>query len=272
MQKYRICSLYSGSRGNSVYIGNKDGGFLIDAGKNAKALCRALFDAGIPEDNIKAIFITHEHGDHISALPVFLKKHKIPVHITAPSAPKLAANVPNELATELLHVHPPLFCEQVGDFRIKSFVTPHDSKMSVGYRIELADGEQSTFIGYATDVGHVTDGIKDALRGCESVVIESNHDVEMLLSGPYPYDLKCRIKSNTGHLSNECCANLCAELAACGTKNFLLAHLSEQNNMPEIALCEFTSTLGNDKVNVKAAAPDRVTELISTEEKEKLLC
>ena len=104
------------------------------------------------------------------------------------------------------------------------------------------------------------------------MVVESNHDVEMLLTGPYPYDLKLRIKSDNGHLSNECCAELCAYLHEHGTKNFLLAHLSEHNNMPEIALCEFTSTLGSDVVNVKAAAPDRVTELINAEAKEDSPC
>lgn len=255
-----------------MYIGNENGGFLIDAGKNAKALCRALADASIPEDNIKAIFITHEHGDHISALPVFLKKHRIPVHITAPSASKLLSALSCD-AGECVCVHPPLFCERIGDFCIRSFQTPHDSKMSVGYRIELDRGDgESVFIGYATDVGHVTDSVREGLLGCESVVIESNHDVEMLLSGPYPYDLKLRIKSDNGHLSNECCSELCAYLSEHGTKNFLLAHLSEQNNMPEIALCEFTSALGSDAVNVKAASPDRVTELINTEIEEESLC
>ena len=271
MQLYRICSLYSGSSGNSVYVGNENGGFLIDAGKNARALCRALADAKISEDSIKAIFITHEHGDHISALPVFLKKHRIPVHITTASAPKLIAQLSDDLL-ECVCVHPPLFSERVGDFSVKSFPTPHDSRMSVGYHIDLDLGGENHSIGYATDVGHVTENVRLGLLGCESVVVESNHDVEMLLSGPYPYDLKHRIMSDFGHLSNGSCAELCSFLAEHGTKNFLLAHLSEQNNMPEIALCEFVGAVGSDCVNVKAAAPDEITELIDAREGAENLC
>lgn len=261
MNKYSITSLYSGSKGNCVIIESENAKILIDAGKSARALTAALSDIGVSIDEIDAIFITHEHADHVSALEVLLKKHRIPVHIVGISASRLRFATP-ELYDDILCVHPPVFSVSVGNMTLKSFPTPHDSAFSVGYTIEIGNGGGVTKIGYATDIGYITDEIRSALCACESVVLESNHDVDMLMNGPYPYDLKLRIRSNRGHLSNRDCAFFASELCLSGTKNILLAHLSEENNDPDIAYDEVFSAIGDMSVNLKVAEQNRTVKFV----------
>ena len=249
----RIVSLYSGSGGNSAFVRVGDHAILIDAGKSARALCRALTDIGESIENISAIFITHEHTDHVSALEVIAKKHAIPIHITEQSAERFDERcTPNCFSR--LFVHGIDFCEKVGDMTVRSFRTPHDSRMSVGYRIEFFDGERQRAIGYATDIGYITDDIRNNLTGCEAVVLESNHDVDMLMSGPYPRDLKLRVASRRGHLSNCECAEFALELAKSGTKAFLLAHLSKENNEPCLALDEVRGAVAEFGATVLTAS------------------
>lgn len=257
MAKYSITSLYSGSKGNSVLIESESARILIDAGKSARALCSALNGIGKSIDDIDAIFITHEHTDHVSALEVLLKKHQIPVHIVGASARKLLMRGLHSYES-LICLHPPVFTVEVGDIRVTSFPTPHDSEFSVGYRIEIGE----SIIGYATDIGYITEEIREALSGCESIVIEANHDVDMLMNGPYPYDLKIRIRSKRGHLSNKECALLASELCFIGTKNILLAHLSEENNDPSLAYDEIWSAIGDENVNLKIASQYEPVRLV----------
>ena len=257
---YRIVSLYSGSSGNAFLIATPTTRILIDAGKNQRALVRALGEVGVSIDDINAIFITHDHHDHTGALPVLLKHHALPVHVVKASAQVIASEL-DERGQACLCTHPPLYCESVGDMTVRSFITPHDSEFSVGYRIEIGQGEEAVHVGYATDLGYVTEDVRAALLGCESVVLESNHDVDMLLTGPYPYHLKQRILSRYGHLSNEGCATLCAELAEHGLKHLMLAHLSEQNNLPDMAYNETLMALGGADVCLSIAAPDCVVEM-----------
>ena len=259
-KEYRIVSLYSGSGGNSTFIRVGGDAILIDAGKSARALCRALTDIGEDIENIKAIFITHEHTDHVSALEVIAKKHALPIHITSVSAERF-----DERSTPCcllrMMTHGVEFCEQVGELQVRSFRTPHDSRMSVGYRIEFFDGEQNRAVGFATDIGYISDEIRENLRGCEAVVLESNHDLDMLMTGPYPRDLKLRVASKRGHLSNRECADFAIELAESGTRGILLAHLSKENNEPTLALEESERALGGLGVCVRVADPDLPVEL-----------
>ena len=257
MTGYSITALYSGSKGNSVLIESENAKILIDAGKSARALCTALDGVGTSIDEIDAIFITHEHRDHVSALETLLKHHKIPVHIVGASARKLLLKGLS-VYNELLCLHTPVFSVEIGDMIIKSFPAPHDSEFSVGYTIKI--GEKT--IGYATDIGYITSEIKNSLVGCESVVLECNHDEEKLMNGPYPYDLKLRIRSNKGHLSNADCANLASDLCFVGTKNILLAHLSEENNDPALAFDEVWSAIADDSVNLKVAKQHEAVRLV----------
>ena len=259
MSEIRILSLYSGSTGNSFLISTPQGAILIDAGKSAKRLCVALAKAGVDARDIRAIFITHEHHDHVSALPVFLKKYPIPVHIQRTSAYKLA-NDP--AVAPCLCLHAPIFVELVEGIRVRSFPTPHDSMGSVGFRIELEQTNGTFFrIGYATDIGYVTKEIEEALTGCDAVILESNHDPEMLKNGPYPYDLKRRIASNRGHLSNPDSAELAARLCSAGTRGLMLAHLSRENNEPALAFDACFSAVSDERVRIAVADPDEITEL-----------
>lgn len=257
MKSYSITSLYSGSKGNSVLIESENARILIDAGKSARALSTSLSELGLTVDDIDCIFITHEHRDHVSALEILLKHHKIPVHIVGASARKLLLKGLS-VYKELICIHPPVFSVEVGDMIVSSFPTPHDSEYSVGYTVKIGDKT----IGYATDIGYVTKEIKDALTGCESVVLECNHDEEMLMNGPYSYDLKLRIRSNGGHLSNSACAEFAGELCLVGTKNILLAHLSEENNDPDLAYDEVWSAIADESVNLKVAMQNEAVKLL----------
>ncbi len=259
MTGIRLISLYSGSEGNAFLVKAPTGTILIDAGKSAKRLCMALSAAGVSPDEIGAVLITHEHTDHISALPVFLKKHPVPVHLPAPCAEKLereAALIP------CLRPHPPIYTAEICGMQVTAFPTPHDSRGASGYHIEIPAGDGTTLsFGYATDIGYVSANVESGLLGCSAVVLESNHDPEMLENGPYPYDLKLRIASRRGHLSNPDSATFATRLCAMGTKKLMLAHLSRENNRADLAYDECFSAVGDDRVDIYIARPDEITEM-----------
>ncbi len=262
MSNYKICNLYSGSGGNSTFISACGKNILIDAGKSAKNLCRALSDIGVSPEEIDAIFITHEHSDHVAAIRTLSHKFHIPIHILLSSAEKYRGLCDGQLC-ECLHMHrEPSFSVALGSLTIEAFPTPHDARGSVGYKISFDDDGRKISFAYATDMGTVTDVVKEKLLGCESVIVESNHDLKMLLMGPYPPELKERIHSQYGHLSNTECAELVSLLCKNGAKNILLAHLSEENNTPELAFCEVLSRIEDKSVQLLVASPDRPTWLV----------
>ncbi len=261
MLPYRLYSLYSGSTGNAMLLTTDHARILIDAGKNAKTLCRALETVAVLPSELDAILITHDHRDHTAALPVFLKRYPVPVHAVEASAQVMAMDM-DDAARRCLCRHTPLFSVSIGNVHASSFITPHDSRFSVGYRIRIEADDGIHEIGYATDIGYVTSDVREGLLGCESVVLESNHDREMLLTGPYPRQLKERIFSRYGHLANDDSAAFAAELAENGLQNLMLAHLSEQNNDPRTAYDEAVMALGGEtRVCISVAAPDHVVEL-----------
>ncbi len=251
----RIYTLYSSSKGNCTYMSDGHTDILIDAGKSYKQLCRSLSSLGKSIDDIRAIFITHEHTDHIKSLDMICKHTDIPIHITSTCASSGRFD-----GMENVVVHNTRYCEDVGSIHIQSFPTPHDSYGSVGYTVAL-DGVK---VGLATDIGHMTGAIFDSLASCSALILESNHDVDMLKHGPYPYNIKQRILSDRGHLSNDMCAETIPFLAAKGVKSILLAHLSEENNTPELALYTARSALeknGIDGVYIGVASSSEPTEL-----------
>ena len=226
----RFVTLYSGSSGNSVYVGGRDEGILVDVGVSCKKTMTALCESGIELNSVKAIFVTHEHSDHICGLPVFLSKHKVPVYASCEVANYLADSGKLPAGTQLVCIDQSPIC--VAGMMLESFDTPHDSIHSLGFRIHTSDDRK---IAIATDLGHLPDRIMKILYGCDLVMIESNYDPEMLEYGPYPFVLKRRIFGRNGHLSNNECAAALPSLIAAGTTRLVLAHLSKENNTPEIA-------------------------------------
>ncbi len=222
----RLCPLFSGSTGNSYYIGSRSAGLLIDAGRSARQLDTMLKLCGIDPLALQGILVTHEHTDHISGLRVFAKKYRLPVFA---SAGTLAALGDSLCEVETRPVQEALL---LAGMTVTPFSTSHDCAQPLGYRIRTEDRRT---LGFATDLGYLSDTVRESLLGVDFVVIESNHDPEMLRTGPYPYPLKQRILSDRGHLSNEACAGFLPELAKSGTKRFLLAHLSRENNSPSLA-------------------------------------
>ena len=223
-------TLFSGSGGNCTLVRTEKTAVLVDAGKNCKAVVSALAFLGLSLSDLSAVFVTHEHRDHISALDVMLRRQPLPVHVTAPSAPELCRG---RSAAEHAVIHAGLLYEaQVGDLTVQSFPLPHDSAGHVGYVFASRDGDRA---GVATDMGYATMDAYHHLRRCRTVVLEANHDLDMLRTGPYPFSLKQRILSRGGHLSNTESAQLCCGLADWNTERIILAHLSRENNTPERA-------------------------------------
>lgn len=225
----RAYMLFSSSKGNCAYVKYGSDEILIDAGVSARRICRALEELGTSIKNIRAIFITHEHSDHVGGLEIISKYYGIPVYIPLESAKYIASTRPG--TRDYIHINDIEKDICLSEMKLTSFPTPHDSRSSVGFVIKTGTAS----IGYATDIGHLSREIAESLMGCDHVVIESNHDVMMLKNGDYPYQLKQRILSRRGHLSNDACAEFIPFLAGCGAKSIILAHLSENNNHPAIA-------------------------------------
>ncbi len=241
--------LFSGSGGNSTYINCDGEEFLIDAGVSCKAISTALEQIGTSLTNIRGIFVTHEHIDHIKGLEIISKRFEIPVYMNTNSAKYVYCTDGNEHLRLALKILDPTESISFENAKFEVFKTPHDSWGSVCYRVNDTCGDS---FGLATDIGYVTKGIAAALLGCRQVVIESNHDVDMLKGGPYPISLQNRILSRTGHLSNEDCARFLPYLAESGTQKIFLAHLSNENNHPALALeCAKNALKGYEGVEVE---------------------
>lgn len=224
----RFCPLFSSSSGNCIYIGSGCTDILIDAGVSLRKIETSLNLIGKDAKNIKAIFITHEHNDHIAGLQRFVKKYEIPLYMSEGTAKALLnsgnfddANI-NVIKDNVV----------IGDITVSRFKTSHDCEDSSGYRINVSEGRD---FAVCTDTGIITDEIRCSISGCELVMLESNHDINMLNHGPYTALLKSRILSDKGHISNTVCAEEVAKLVSGGTTRIILGHLSPQNNTPEIA-------------------------------------
>ena len=233
----RFCTLCSSSGGNATYIGTASHGILIDAGTNCKQLKLAMQRVGLDPAAVKAIFVTHEHADHTGALRVFASRQKIPVYATGGTLSGLlgAGVADGSFYTEkMLRTG-----VDVEDIHVSFFHTSHDAKESCGFRVELPDRT----VGVATDTGVMTGELFDGLRGCDLVLLESNYDEDMLAYGPYPPQLKARIRSEIGHLSNDACADALCDLLDLNVRRFVLGHLSRENNTPARAFACADSAL-----------------------------
>ena len=246
---FEVYTLFSSSKGNSVYIRAGRTRLLIDIGRSRKAINDALVSVGSCLDEIDAIFITHAHSDHTVGLAAIAAKQWTPIYATVQTAQQLFCKCPEERLT----VHEERFSVDIGDVTVHSFVTPHDSHGSVGYVI---DYKGSYRFGLCTDTGCISREMVDELMHCDGVLIEANYDEDMLQKGPYPYYLKQRIAANTGHMSNRKAADLCCILARAGVKKIMLGHISPENNLPELALktcCKGLLEKGYDDMDITVA-------------------
>ena len=236
-------SIISGSSGNCTYISDGKTKLLIDCGLSGKRLCEALAAMHIPVSDIDAVLVTHEHSDHTKGLGVIARKYKIPVYATNGTHRNMSVG---EIDFSQRYAVTPFSDFFINSIGVRPFAIPHDAAEPVGYSFYIDNKKYSI----ATDMGFLSDDIKKQLLGSHSIILESNHDVEMLKLGPYPYPLKRRILSDIGHLSNEVAAQTAVELAKNGTKHIMLGHLSKENNRPEIAMLESFNALTNSGANV----------------------
>ena len=221
-------TLASSSSGNAALVRSGDTSILVDAGISARRIAQSLALLDLSPDDLDAVLITHAHGDHVGGIATLVKKYAVPVYAsrgTARFLPQAAAVLRPFDAGDS-------FC--VGSLEIRSFRTSHDALDSVDYRIDAPEGS----LGFLTDTGYVTEDAAETLCGVDALVLEANHDVGMLENGPYPYHLKRRILGDCGHLSNAVAAEFALYCAQHGTRDILLAHLSDENNTPTAA--EFT--------------------------------
>ncbi len=237
-------TLFSGSSGNCIYIKKGNTEILVDAGGSMRAIEGALQKVSSSLSRIKGIFVTHEHSDHTKGLGMIAKHHAIPIFCQNEVAKEIFLSHLNhgrheEAAALARFIRTVKTGEEYewGEVLITPFKTPHDSMDSQGFIL----GERE--LGIATDLGHVSEEVSTYLSGCKNVILESNHDTEMLYNGPYPPYLKERVASDQGHLNNTACASFAARLLEKGCENFTLFHLSQDNNTPEKALSEALAAL-----------------------------
>src|ERR1700722_20085712 len=238
-----VSMLASGSRGNSAVVASACTKILVDAGISCRETCKRLKTLGEDPHDLSAILITHEHSDHVYGLATLAKTLRIPVFMTGAthSAWARAMRTVNGEGPKLEK------CErfesghgfQVGDIEVKPFTIPHDAADPVGFTFRV----EGTKVSIATDLGYLPVNVRDHLRGSDVLIMESNHDVEMLRGGPYPWTVKQRVASNVGHLSNLKLADFFTGDYDNSAAFVVLAHLSEQNNHPEIARREAEKAL-----------------------------
>lgn len=249
----KVSVLSSGSKGNTTYIESDKAKILIDIGNTSKYVKEKLEEFGVEPEELDAILITHTHVDHIKGLKVFEKKYHVPVYITDKMYKSL----------DFLDSYIPLSDEfDIKDIHITAIKTSHDVEDSRGYIIS----NNNKSIVYITDTGYINNKYFNILSNRNLYIMESNHDVEMLTNGKYPFQLRQRILSDKGHLSNYDSAKYLSSFIGDNTKYILLAHLSEENNTEELAYETLISRLNNDNKhvdNIIILKQDKETELIS---------
>ena len=223
----RVCILGSGSKGNSTVVATETTRVMVDAGFNRRETYARLAKVGERTDGFDAILISHEHSDHVTGLRLLAIDWKVPIYITRPTHSAMTWD--RKISAFELFTPGEKFT--VGDIEVTPFSIPHDATDPVAFTLE----SQGIKIGVITDLGYVHEVVKQRVKGCHCLIFESNHDLEMLKVGPYPWAIKQRVMSRHGHLSNNATADFLTEDFDGAAQVLVLAHLSETNNHPEIA-------------------------------------
>ncbi|MBN1269208.1 MAG: MBL fold metallo-hydrolase [Kiritimatiellae bacterium] len=254
----RLCILASGSSGNCTYIGSSGSSLLIDAGLSGKETERRLGEIGVVPAGLRAICVSHEHGDHVMGLRVLHRRHGIPLYANAGTIEAVGRDpLFRELPWQVFTTGSPF---QVGDLQIEPFSVAHDAYDPVGFIVSAG----AVRVGIVTDMGVATTLVRQRLRNCHALVIEANHDLTMLDAAERPASLKQRIRGRQGHLSNDDAAAVVAEVAGPHLQQVFLAHLSADCNRVDVALRTVRRILdkaGHGHVRVSCAFPDRVSEV-----------
>ena len=228
MNAFKVTMLASGSKGNSALISTGKQNFLVDMGISCKMLTSRLKEVGFCVEDLDGIFLTHEHTDHVKGLATFTKKYTVPIYSSELTWRAILSKEPKIERRNCLIIGGALRC---GEVEVNSFEIPHDAIDPHGY-VFKCNGSKCAYI---TDTGFVTPVVRQAAEDADTIILEANHDVEMLKNGIYPPHLKQRILSTRGHLSNESAGWLLANLPRL-PENIILAHLSQENNLPRLAL------------------------------------
>ncbi len=252
----QIIMLASGSKGNATLISTSRQRFLVDIGISCRALTSKMKEVGITPEELDGVFLTHEHIDHVRGLATFLKRYNIPVYSSSETWRALLAKDNKIVRQRCRIIEGSLLC---GDMRVDSFSIPHDAADPHGYVFtSQASNARCT---YLTDAGFITDTIREAVAGSNALILEANHDIEMLKNGPYPQSLKQRILSTRGHLSNDTAGIFLAQMQRL-PEHVVLAHLSEHNNLPGLARDTVKNILDDKKrlqeTELFVAAQDKV--------------
>lgn len=265
-----LCPLFSGSSGNSIFLSCGGVRLLVDAGMSAAREEAALREIGVDVRELDGVLVTHEHVDHVRGLGVLCRKYGLPVYAnegTWNGILQRESGIPQR-CRRVFYTGEDFY---IGAMSVHPFPIPHDALEPVGYTLSC----QGLSCGIATDIGHIEEGWMRAVSGCQALVIEANHDVEMVERGPYPLRLKKRILSRHGHLSNVDCAKALVKLAGAGTRAAFLAHLSADNNLPELAyntVCGALTEAGYDvsgAISVSVARRDRVSDMAVLEDADR---
>ena len=253
-----VCILASGSKGNCTYVSDGVTRILIDAGISCRKIEEGLAQLGVGLSDLDAVLITHEHIDHVYGLHTLAKKYAGPILANSRTAVAVDVKMRTDIARKQKDNFDTGF--RLGTADIFPFRVSHDAVCPVGYVLTLGGHK----VAYCTDLGTVTDSVRGNVEGCDLVVLESNHDLKMLATGPYPPELQDRIRSDRGHLSNEDSANFAAELAKGGTRQIVLAHLSEQNNTPSLATKALKAALKKAGADVDIAVAKQNGSIVVT--------
>ncbi|MDD9302829.1 MAG: MBL fold metallo-hydrolase [Desulfobacter sp.] len=253
-KSFSLCPLASGSRGNSIFVSTQDTAVLVDAGLSGIETQRRLEAVGQSAEQLKAIIITHEHTDHVKGAGILSRRFDIPVYLT----PQTFHACKSLGKIEHLQFFECGTAFEIENIIVNPFSISHDAKDPAGFTLSY-NGKK---IGIATDLGIATNLVKNHLSLSNLLYLESNHDPEMLVNGGYPWHLKQRIKSRTGHLSNQETRDLVAELLHQDLDHLILAHLSEENNCPDKAAHEVRKGLNGNDTALYVAGPDRPGKMI----------
>jgi phosphoribosyl 1,2-cyclic phosphodiesterase len=241
----RMCSLSSGSSGNVTYVGTPKTHILVDAGLTGKKILHGLQTIGVHGDEISGILVTHEHMDHIKGVGVLSRKFNIPIYANEGTWESMAGKI-GKISSSNIRV---FYTDQdfyIQDINIQPYAIPHDAADPVGFCFHCGGKK----ISIATDLGHTNSRIINTIADSDLLLLESNHDLEMLRIGSYPYHLKRRIMGKKGHLSNEDAGRVLVELVKRNVKHVLLGHLSKENNFPELAYQTVTSILTENQIRI----------------------